>query len=100
MTGPELATLSTIGWAVLTLACLVVFGSWSAGESWTILPGLVRGVRDWATERAIPRQPSSPSPWSVTMPEPTAVLEAGLGGTSSEPTERAEIEDLWERPTR
>ncbi|MBI3750875.1 MAG: hypothetical protein HY263_04360 [Chloroflexi bacterium] len=95
MTGPELATLSTIGWIVLTLAFIVVFGTWSAGGSWSILPGLVRGVRDWATEEAVARQPSSPSPWAVTAPTPALPVD---------PTDKAaiaapEIEELWIRPT-
>ena len=97
MSGPQLATLATIGWIVLTLAFLVVFGTWSAGASWTILPGLVRGVRDWATEHAIARQPASPSPWAVTTPEPAPRPGDGTAPTGT--SGGAEIEELWERPT-
>jgi hypothetical protein len=96
MTGPELATLSTIGWVVITVAILIVFGTWSTGEGWSILPGLVRGVRDWATEQLGARPPTSPSPWAVTM-SPRTSDPSGPGG--SEPRELAEIEELWERPT-
>ena len=97
MTGPQLATLATIGWVVLTVAFLIVFGTWSTGTSWTILPGLVRGVRDWATEHAIARQPSSPSPWAVTTPDRTS--DAAAGTASPDLGADAEIEELWERPT-
>lgn len=92
MSGPELATLSTIGWVILTLAFLIVVGTWSTGESWTILPGIVRGVHDWATEDAVNRRPASPSPWAVTSPEPT--LDRGPGSASFEPGDGAEIEEL------
>jgi hypothetical protein len=97
VTGPELATLSTIGWVVLTLAFLIVFGTWSAGEGWSILPGLVRGVRDWAAEHVASRA-TSPSPWVVTLPPPAAAPPA------SEVREAVdtgvEIVELWTRPTQ
>lgn len=97
MTGPELATLSTIGWVVLTLAFLIVFGTWSAGEGWSILPGLVRGVRDWAAEHVASRA-ISPSPWVVTLPPAAAAPPA------SEVREAVdtgvEIVELWTRPTQ
>lgn len=113
MTGPELATLSTLGWVVLTLAVLIVVGTWSTGESWSILPGLVRGVRDWATEQAVARQPSSPSPWAITAPAPEAVVASTFARDPRQPAELAqlaelaeladlgpaEIEELWIRPT-
>jgi hypothetical protein len=50
MTGPQLAMLGTLGWVVLVVILLVAFGT--SGFGWTILPGLVRGVRDWAAEQA------------------------------------------------
>jgi hypothetical protein len=51
MSSTQLATIATIGWAILTLALLAI-GTWGVGETWTILPGLVRGARDWAAEQA------------------------------------------------
>ena len=102
MTGPELATLSTLAWVVLTLAILVVFGSWSTNESSSLLPGLVRGVRDWATEQVAARSPCSPSPWAVTMPaaaSPAAASTAEIPDALAPSDETAEIEDLWTRPT-
>ena len=96
MTGPQLATLSTIGWVVLTLAFLIVFGTWSAGEGWSILPGLVRGVRDWAAEHMATRA-TSPSPWAVTFPAPTPAVPTP---DAVMPSELAEIEELGERHLR
>ena len=96
MTGPQLATLSTIGWVILTLAFLIVFGTWSAGEGWSILPGLVRGVRDWAAEHMASRA-TSPSPWAVTLPE---VVAAPRPPNAGEPPALAEIEELGERHLR
>jgi hypothetical protein len=104
MTGPQLATLSTIAWVAFTLAFLIVFGTWSSGGSWSILPGLVRGVHDWAAEQAAARTPSSPSPWAV----PSTPATSGHGGSRSdagvpdEPEELplAAIEELGERPLR
>ena len=76
MTDVQLAWLSTIAWFVLTAALFLVLARWSAGEgSWGGLPGIVRGLRDWAVgERPRPAHASSPS-----------------GGSSSP---FAEIEDL------
>jgi hypothetical protein len=100
MTGPQLATLATIGWVVLTLAFLIVVGTWSTGGSWTILPGLVRGVHDWATEHAAAHSASSPSPWSVTLPDPAppALVEDPVARL--QPDEAAEMEELDERHLR
>ncbi len=53
MTGPQLATLSTWAWIFATGTLFLVLASWSAGESsWTILPGVLRGVRDWTAAHA------------------------------------------------
>ena len=102
MTGPELATLSTIGWVVLTLAFLIVFGTWSAGEGWSILPGLVRGVRDWAAEHVASRA-ISPSPWVVTLP-PAAAAPPADPPSRVDPASLVdaapEIVELWTRPTQ
>ena len=52
--------LSTIAWFILTGILFVVLARWStASGSWTILPGLVRGVRTWAAHDAPPRRVSS-----------------------------------------
>ena len=99
MTGTQLATLSTIGWVILTLAILVVFGTWSTGEGWSILPGIVRGVRDWATEQVAARQPTRPSPWAVPRPDPRSKPASFVSG-GQEPEAFPEIEELWERPTQ
>jgi hypothetical protein len=94
MTGPQLATLSTALWAILTVAFLIVFGRWSAGESWSILPGLVRGVRDWASEHAASRS-TSPSPWAVAASRGSSPA----AGTEPAPPEaaEAEVEELGTR---
>jgi hypothetical protein len=90
MTGPELATLSTVAWAVLTAALLVVLGTWSAGDSWSILPGLVRGVRNWAAERQSGLEPFRVSPRAA---EPIAPLPSDrLAELPVHPAEPDEVE--------
>ena len=64
MTDTELATLSTIAWLIVTSALFVALAHWSAGNgSWTILPGVVRGLREWTLResRLLPES-SSPRP--------------------------------------
>ena len=57
--------LSTIAWFILTGILFVLLARWSTTTgSWTILPGLVRGVRTWAAREA-PARPMSSSPASV-----------------------------------
>jgi hypothetical protein len=62
MTDTELATLSTIAWLILTSALFVALAHWSAGNgSWTILPGVERGLREWTSrESRVPTASSSP----------------------------------------
>jgi hypothetical protein len=60
MTDIELTTLSTIAWFVLTSALFFALARWSAGNgSWTILPGLVDGLRDWTSDESRPPANSS-----------------------------------------
>ena len=111
MSSTQLATLATVGWALLTLAMLVI-GTWGVGETWTILPGLVRGVRDWAAEHAAVRSVTSPGAWSTASPRPRSrvTLVSGdryvpletdddreLDGLQLEGSELVEIEDLGTR---
>jgi len=49
MTDNQLATLSTIVWLIVTTVLFLELANWSAGGSWTIVPGIVRGVRGWVT---------------------------------------------------
>jgi hypothetical protein len=51
VTDPLLATLSTIAWLVVTSVLFVELANWSAGGSWSIIPGLVRGARSWVDRR-------------------------------------------------
>ena len=87
MTDTELTTLSTIAWLILTSALFVALAHWSAGNgSWTILPGVVRGLREWTAEEVTPLRPAASSPQSIVRPQPSAAHDAG------EPI--AEVEDL------
>lgn len=66
MPANTLIWLSTIAWFVLTGALFILLARWSvASGSWTILPGLVRGVRDWAAREPRERPTSSSSPGSL-----------------------------------
>jgi hypothetical protein len=90
VTGPELATLSTVAWAVLTAGLLIVLGTWSAGDSWSILPGIVHGVRNWAAERQAALEPFRISPRAA-EPDP-AVRTDRLAELPTHPAEPDEVE--------
>ena len=65
------ALLMTAGWVVLVGIILVLFGR-TAGGAWSIAGGVVRGVRSWASQQAVPpRGATSPS----AGPSPAAELE-------------------------
>ncbi len=67
MTDNQLATLSTLIWLVLTSILFVELANWSAGGSWTIVPGLLRGARGWATRGQEPDLPA----FAISAGEPT-----------------------------
>jgi len=95
MTDIELATLSTVASLILTSALFVALARWSAGNgSWTILPGVVRGVRDWMARDEPPRTSSSSSAAvSLTLPHAWQQRADPRG------EELAQTEDLGTRPT-
>ncbi|HJW22300.1 MAG TPA: hypothetical protein VJ506_07725 [Candidatus Limnocylindrales bacterium] len=105
MSGTQLAMLATIGWAIVTVALLVI-GTSRVGVGWTILPGLVRGARDWVAAQAATRS-ASPSPWAVSGPaagpratDPSAGPETPPETSDDvdlEAGELVEIEDLGTR---
>ena len=102
MSSAQLATLATIGWAIVTVALLII-GTSRVGVGWTILPGLVRGARDWVAEHAATRA-ANPSPWPVSGPAATPGATAASAGPETPPgtsddldleaSELVEIEDL------
>ena len=85
MSDLALTWLSTIAWFVLTGALFLALARWSAGNgSWTILPGFVRGVREWmAGDLTVQRASSSPGSFVFAPSAPPADEAA-----------EAEIEDL------
>jgi hypothetical protein len=82
----QLTFLSTLAWLVLTSVGFTVLVRWSTGDgSWTVLPGLVRGVRGWVDERTTPADPAGDAPSAR-----ISVVRLADAG----PGEGAEIEDL------
>jgi hypothetical protein len=62
MTESILALLGTIGWFVLTVALLVLFGR-TEGGGWSIASGVARGIHAWSSaRRRSSRPPSSQAP--------------------------------------
>jgi hypothetical protein len=57
--------IATIGWFVLTIGLLVVFGR-TEGGAWSIASGVARGIRDWSSARR--RSPQPPSPQAPLVP--------------------------------
>ena len=89
LTDTQLTFLSTLAWLVLTSVGFTVLVRWSIGEgSWTVLPGLVRGVRGWVDERAA-ATPVGTSEGAGSSPRITVVRPPG-----ADPDTYAEIEDL------
>jgi len=85
MTDTELATLSTIAWLIVTTALFVALAQWSAGNgSWTIVPGFVRGVREWVA--------GPPTTGTASSSPGAFVLDTPRLRARDEPC--AEIEDL------
>ena len=87
LTDTQLTFLSTLAWVVLTSVGFTVLVRWSTGDgSWSVLPGLVRGVRGWLDEATTPEGPSRGS-------EATShITVVHLSG--ADPGASAEIEDL------
>ena len=57
MTDNQLATMSTLIWLAVTTVLFIELANWSAGGSWTIVPGLVRGARGWILKGQEPDLP-------------------------------------------
>jgi hypothetical protein len=89
LTDTQLTFLSTLAWLVLTSVGFTVLVRWSTGDgSWTVLPGLVRGVRGWVDEHAAPGESSrGPRPEAASRITVVHLPDA-------EPDASAEIEDL------
>jgi hypothetical protein len=105
MSGTQLATLATIGWAILTVGLLVI-GTSSVGIGWTILPSLVRGAHDWAAEHVASRASTSPAPWAGFAPSPASTTKRTADARTAsgddddldlDPAALVEIEDLGTR---
>lgn len=87
LTDSQLTLLSTLAWLVLTTIGFTLLVRWSTGEgSWTVLPGLIRGVRGWAEDRTSHTGPSEDA-----QPSPRITVVRGPG---ADPDVYAEIEDL------
>ena len=87
LTDSQLTLLSTLAWLVLTSIGFTVLVRWSTGDaSWTVLPGLVRGVRGWVDDRAQPPGMSDGTPAAARI----TVVRAPDG----DPGTYAEIEEL------
>jgi hypothetical protein len=89
MTGPQLATLSTALWCVATTVLFILLAHWSAGGSWGITDGIVRGVRSWTGGPSEDLSPIRVSPGAID-PQPA--------GPTLERDAEAELVELGERP--
>ena len=88
LTDTQLTFLSTLAWVVLTSVGFTILVRWSTGDgSWTVLPGLVRGVRGWVDEHATPAEPSRKAQTAAARITVVHLPDADPGAS-------AEIEDL------
>lgn len=93
MTDQQLATLSTIAWLVLTTLLFVELSNWSAGGSWTIVPGIMRGVRGWRARGQEPDLPplalpprAAPPGWATQhLPPHRRAPTASSAGVAADP---------------
>ena len=88
--------LMTAGWLVVTAAVYYALARWSGPTIvWTIVPGVAKGLRDWASREHRPRGAGSDAGWSAGVPaaEPN---EAGSAGPAATPAgaDEAEIIEL------
>jgi hypothetical protein len=111
MTGPELATLSTLAGLVATVALFILLAGWSTDTSWGLTASIVRGVLGWSGRDGAPAAAISPSDQTLRPMQPPvrerlwaaaptvasdAETEASAHSvTAAEPS--AEIEDLGSR---
>jgi len=97
VTDNQLATLSTLIWLVLTTILFIELANWSAGGSWTIVPGLVRGVRGWVTRGQEPDLPAfALSPRAAS---PGALASAGPLGSAGPLASSGPLASAGPRPS-